>query len=361
MSRFSGFGPCAALVGITLAVFAPARSTYAAQLVWEVPAGCPSQDTVELRIRDALGIPLARARNVRFFCKVTPAPKGGVRLELQVAGAEQPAHQTPRIFEASTCDQVAETAAVAIALALGANQERDPETSTTTSNSTPLTADTPSNETEIPIADSRSNGATLSDSSAPSVPTVVAPGKPPNAPAPTTTLEHSPLWLATELGPVVDWGSLPQIAPGIDASVAFGYRALSLRISGCTLMERSATIADGTGGRFSLTAGALSFCGNTPREQAHATVCAGFELGQQVGEGIGPLKLRRKGTALWSTPRADITLRSAPAWFGLRYFAGLGAGAPLTRPSFTLGGDTEVHQAARLVGRLVLGLEINWP
>ena len=319
----------------------------AAELEWEAPPTCPNREGLESRVYDTLGLPLAQAGDLRFSCKVTQLRNGKFRLELLVLDGKALGRKAPRVIEADRCDQVVETAAVAIALALGADDSVAVEPS--------------GSATYAPNSSNTDDAARVPGSDAKTVRDVVAT----NSPKPLPPIKSSaitppnPVWLTARLGPVVDIGSLPGLAPGVEAAVLLGFGSAAIRLSGFTLMEREAQLTDGSGGRFSLMGGALAACGTSARESAYASFCAGLELGQLKGQGIGVLQ-SRTGIAAWVTPRVDVTLTSAPTWFGLHYFAGLGAGLPLSRSPFLLGGSVQVHRPASMVGRLAIGLEIDW-
>lgn len=334
--RFSTF--------ILLLSVAGARTATAAELDWQAAPGCPERDIVEHRLRIAIGMPLAQAGNNRFKCTITRSPKGSYRLELRVEGPSTRSGDPPRIIEAATCVQVTDTAVIAIALALG---EHAVEPTPSGSEEKPQNAVPLRDETSLSVPGKTKEEATstLSEKTAAS------------AAAPAYS---SPIWAAARLGPVVDTGSLPRLAFGLEPALALGYSALSARLSGTLFADQRKTLPDASGGEFSLWSVALSLCGSTPRERAHAALCAGAEVGRMTGNGFGSVTVARQGSATWVAPRLQFELVTAPSLFGMRGVFGVMAGMPLMRRPFIFGTSEQVHRPASIAGRLSLGLEIDW-
>jgi hypothetical protein len=326
------------LVGITFSQLASA-----AKLDWHTPQACPTAETVEHRVRIAIGVPLEQAGDSRFKCSVTESTNGSFRLELRVEIPSVETAEPPRIIEANTCDQVADTAVIAIALALGATALEEP------SDSVRAAPDVRSRRQDSSVSVTGQNNKhkdTKHNHAA----------KPP----PVAPSESSHLWVGARVGPVVDRGSLPGFGLGLAPAFDFGYRAVSARLSATIFGTKRTALVDGAGGEFSLWTAALAACGNTPRERAHATLCAGLEVGKMTGSGIGSLKVARQGSVPWWMLHIQVDVVTNPWLFGMRsYFGGL-AGAPLIRHPFTLGTLEQVYRPESIVLRLVAGLEVDW-
>jgi hypothetical protein len=146
----------------------------------------------------------------------------------------------------------------------------------------------------------------------------------------------------------------------LEPSIDLGFNVLSARLAGTVFENNRTTLSDGSGAEFTLWSVALSICGNARREQSHASLCAGMEVGQMNGRGFGALAVARAGSATWVTPIVQAHIVSAPVFFGLRGYIGALAGMPLVRRPFTFGEVEVVHRAEVIVGRLGAGLEIDW-
>ncbi len=329
---------------LAVSTIAAAGSAWAAELDWQAPPGCPEREIVQHRVRLAIGMPLEQAGTHRFKCVVTRAPKGLYRLELRVEVPSVQNGEPPRIIDAATCAQVAHTAVGAIALALGANSAAE----------APGATDAVASEPESPRDTPKLSAADKTKETAGSA----VPG---SAAAPIAApASRSHLWLAARFGPVVDAGSLPGLAFGLEPTVHLGYRAVSARLSGSVFADRRKTLADGSGGEFSLWGVALSLCGSTPREHSHARLCAGLEVGKMTGSGFGAIADSRQASATWVLPRLEVELLTEPWFFGVRGAFGAMAGVTLTRRPFTFGTVEQVHRPERLAARLSGGLEIDW-
>lgn len=329
------------LTGAILCTLGVARSADAAELSWQAPASCPTREAVQHRLSEALAMPLEGAADLRLACIIRQT-QHAYRLELRVE--PQPTQiAKARVFEAPSCERVVDAAVVAMALALGANPReevpRDVDTTGTEAQVTPAhhdgaATDQPTKSAEVsnePVSPERSRSA--------------------------TTL---PWVVATRFGPSVDLGTLPGLTAGPEATIELGYAAVSVRLGGSVLASKRKTFSDGSGGEFSLWSGSLSTCGSTPRTSAHGSFCLGLELGQLKGEGIGPLRAARSGSAWWITPKIDVELTSGPFLLGLRTYFGATAGVPLERRPFTFGALEQVHRAAAVIWRLNAGLEMDW-
>lgn len=343
--------------GLTLCA---ARPALGAELDWTAPAPCPTRDTVERRIRDAIAMPLEKAAQTRFVCRISVTRGTSYRLELRVDDRSMTGRSSPRIFEAPTCEQVADTAAVAIALALGADA---PESSSFDPKERRLDDHMSSAQRDVAAKDRPKQKQTTPDE-----PTQGDSGQ--NGGTPETTASRAPMsaassglnpfWVAARIGPIIDQGSLPGITVAPQVAFELGFRAVSARLSGAYFAEKRSILADGSGGDFSLWGVTLGICGTTPRAHAHGRVCAGVEVGEMTGVGAGDLLVKRQSITSWFAPEVDISAISAPWLLGMRAYLGVLAGVPLTRRNFTLGGKEDVHRADSVVWRLNAGLEIDW-
>lgn len=336
------------------------RRALGAEVDWTAPAPCPTRDMVERRIRDAIAMPLEKAAQIRFVCRITVTREKSYRLELRVGDQATPRPSAPRIFEAPSCDQVADTAAVAMALALGADA---PESSSNDSKERRLGVNRSSAQRDVAATDQPKR-----ERPTPAEPRQDQSGHAKETPVTSASRARTsaaspgvdPWWVVARIGPIIDQGSLPGIAVAPQVAFELGFRAVSARLSGAYFAEKRSTLADGSGGDFSLWGVTLGICGRTPRAHAHGRVCAGIELGQMAGVGAGNVLVKRRSTTTWVAPEVDLSVVSAPWLAGMRAYLGVLAGVPLTRRYFTLGGKEDVHRADSVVWRLNAGLEIDW-
>lgn len=319
-----------------MVVLGGAASAEAAELEWNAPTVCPSQQTMEERIADAIGMPLPRSADIRFRAHVSHSRTGTFRLVLHADGPKPGQSASPRTIEGADCEQLAHTAVVVISLALDAE------------------AGIPQ-EPVPPAAEAEPHRPAPSVQSGP-----VPSAAPPTYVDPAEAPESKPFWVGARLGTVVDWGSLPGLTPGFSANWSVGHGPAALRLFGTVSTSQETRFADGSGGVFYLWAAGLDVCGiANPAPEGHVSLCLGFEAGRLRGEGVGVL-VTRDGSSGWIMPRSAVEVVSAPWLWGVRGFAEAQVGMPLIRRPFTLGGGGEVHRAEPVVFRFEVGPKIEW-
>jgi hypothetical protein len=267
--------------------------------------------------------------------------KWHLTLELTDKSTAAPTTPQRRAFDSKSCENIAETAAVALALALGERLNHAANDGAPNDNPPDSNADSEN----APKAASHPAEASIASAAPPKTKSI------PTKPTPSTNW-----WWRAQLQGVLDIGTLPSVSPGASAGAMLGYRSLGLRASGLVLPERQSS-ASGPGGDFRLIAGTLAVCGLT-RDGRNFSLCAGAEVGQLSAEGTNVTR-KQRGTSLWVAPSLDAAwaLRLSD---GVSLLVSGGAVTPLVRKSFEIRNVGEVHRPNSLVWRLGLGLQFDW-
>ena len=250
----------------------------AAELLWQAPADCPDRDALRWRIEDALGIPLANAAPLRFTARAAQVTGGRYRVVLDVASESGPSEPQRRELEAASCDEAVRAASVVIALALGADAA--PQTNAAAARAT---------EAEAPTTPAPHAAAHISLIHA--------------AVTPKKSASPQPYWFVAQLGPALDYKSLPDFSLGVQAAALLGKRAWGVRLGGVAFPDRARQVDAGPSGRFTLLAASAAICGQPP---ALVRLCAGSELGRLSGEGVNTTH-SWTGSSTWLAPFADVS------------------------------------------------------
>lgn len=321
------------------------RRAAASDLSWSGPPECRQSEQLSFQVERALGAPLAATGRVHLQVhvdRVSPDARALLRIASQVGDAGD-AGVKERLLVAPDCMTLVDTLAIAIALAVEA---------TVPTSSTPPT---------VP-ASARSDSAepALSRNTVPSTPalndqrraeeTVAARG---SGPLPSVS--------ALLLG---DLGSLPGPALGVALGVELAWSHVQLAALGTlwlaqhTLVPGSSVV--GAGADVRLATGTLLACANplgSAREQAFASLCAGWETGTVTGSGSG-VSRPRQANALWLAP----SLLAGVSWTvpdtRLVLSARAGAAVPLERNRFFVEGLGTAYQPSRLAARAGLGIGV---
>jgi hypothetical protein len=291
------------------ASFAPA-----AQLGWSAPSGCPQAEQVRRAVEEELGGPLERAAPLRFDVRVTVESDKRATLVLTVKDTSTGDLPKLRTLEADTCQDAVDAAVVAITLALASN---DAEQEAGSEPGEPASLSSEEGHANRPAPE-------VGRDSLREAPVAAVPQQ-----------SSDPIELGGRAGVVVDRGSLPGIAPGVELGATLSWRRFVPRVSGVGFPERSVQISGDDGGSFVLFAGALAVCGRSRQQGWSLAVCAGSELGQLSGRGEGVTE-PQDASSLWVAPRADLTFGLPLGQQGLALLAAAGAVFPLVRDPFTL-------------------------
>lgn len=336
-----GVSRCEWLVIAVCGLAVPAR---AAEVDWRAPDTCPDAAELRFSIERTIGMPLSHALPLHFDVHAERSAEGYVaRMDVAGTAPEAPRH---RVLVASDCSRLADLVAVTAAIALG----EDAATSD---------AETSPAFTQTELARSEATSTSLLTEAAPR-----GVADRPEVDELARSSDPAPAWSpALSLWFLADAGSLEQPGAGLALGAGLGRETLQLRALATLLLEQRATLdagrALGAGADLALAAAALSVCaapfaiGSSWRVAG----CAGWELGRLSGEGTGVLR-PQTGAALWSAPRADVTLAWELGSTGLELGAMFTLAVPLVRDDFVLADLGSVHRPAPVVGRAALG--INW-
>lgn len=323
------------LLGTLLGVFATCAAR-AAELTWDAPSGCPDRDALRWRVEEALGTTLEKAAPLNFSAKVREKSATRWVVALDVASDPNQAEAQHRELEAPSCDELAQAVSVAIALALGADVSQP--------NGSPSETPSPAESDEKVTRKHAAPAETHLSSAA----------------ATQKRIESArPIWWATELGPVLDFGSLPGLAPGIEVSGLVGKGALGAKLGGLALPNRTTEVDSNSGGTFTLLAASLMACGNSSHVPLILRLCAGSEFGRLSGKGINITQSKLRSSS-WLAPRIDLAFSLPLLDETLRLFGSGTIAMPLIRKEFTVTGLPLIHQPDAVIGRLGAGLELLW-
>jgi hypothetical protein len=320
--------------GLALALHVFAFRAGAAELRWSAPAECPDRRDVEHEVGRLVGYPLQASDSADFTIEIVEKEPG---FELTLRREEKGSgERRTRTLSGRTCSEVADAAAVAIAMALQGNDTGEEAAQWQTA-----PADQPQ---VLPQTGARTPTRGRAEN--------VARDRGPRSGA-----EPSPFHVMGGAAGVVDFGALPQAAPGVELDLAAGYRKLRLTAFGALFAAVDATASQGGGGEFRLwTAGVLT-CFDEPLRGYTLSGCGGFELGRMNGRGIG-VSASRERSARWQAARLEMGV-TLPAVGPLAVAIRAAAVLPLYRPEFVLDGTEVVHRAAPVTGRFLVGLEIH--
>jgi hypothetical protein len=320
---------------VSLVVAPPHAHGGSFQIDFRAPPGCPDAAALHAAIAKLLG---AAADTAEFRVRVDVEQVAGTwRLRLTTRDAAGATGE--RELRGASCAEVVDGAALIVALAVD-----------------PAAVARASARAETDEASARRRQ--IDDDEAPPAGSVLTPRARPPAPgASTRSAAARPPWGGRIRGFVAaDWGSLPSAAPGLGVAAAVTRGRLRGEVGlAYWLQQRAPASADpGAGGDLFLVTGTTRACAIVTA--AALAVCGGLEAGSMRGRGYG-VDQPASGAALWLAP----TLGVGRAWrwrsFGL--WTELALLAPLTRAHFTLDTVGEVHRAAPLSVRAVVGGEVT--
>lgn len=249
-----------------------------------------------------------------FDVRVERAEPPTLRITIVTERAKS-VRRTRELF-VGTCDEASDAAAVAIAMAVTSSEE---------------------------LAEpARSEGV-----SSAAVPPMEQPDSQPPAPTP---------WqMSFGVFGALDHGALPTLSAGAEGTLSASHGALQITALGAYFAPRTAQLADGRGGEFSLALGGLLVCGQHRKGRLVLRACAGAELGVLRAKGIG-LNQPRLGSAPWQALRGQV----AVGWEivpRVLLVAELALTLPLAQPAFLVDGEDRVHTVGPVTERGLLGVE----
>jgi hypothetical protein len=308
-----------ALVALSVARAAFA-STAASLIEWDAPAACRGALDVYGRLSSVLGEEpetLGRLSHVRGSVVQTPK---GYRLVLETL---EQGRRSSRLFEAASCDDLVDAAALAIALAMA------PDT---------------------PLAGSSADPEPASDLEQSTIPLDSAPS---GANPPSTAPRLRAFASANAL---IEYGALPRLGMGVAVSGGARLGALSFGAYGVLLASERLRVAPAQNVEFDLSLGGLRACYALFERAPRLDACAAFEAGRFNALGLS-LAPAREAHDLWAAAGGALQAEwplSGALGIQLRAEPML----PLIRKQYTVNGSESVHAPAALSSRLYLGLTL---
>jgi hypothetical protein len=325
------------LIFVEMARVGQAQAEPPLELDWTAPPECPTgpvvrEDVLRMARVDERPLPSVRASvTVR-------KPNASDYILILTIGSSPPG--AARTFHASTCRTVADAAAVTLALVLNPNarQERASQVSAS-------------------AGPGRGPASSVRD---------VAPAEPRRR---TRGADHASWLLRWGFAGLVgaQYGLLPELGPLFGGEVGAIFGPLSWWAGAFYGPQQETTVdaRSGAGGQLALLGGAAYGCWAPWRDASRLGLCAGAEISQAYGRGIGDIDWQ-EGRMRWvsalSGPQLDL-------WLGGQFAVRLGGflALPLARPSAVLENiamakqRAVVHQPARVGGRVYAGLAGHLP
>ena len=321
-------------VAVGGAVWCSSSSLLAADIRWLGEETCRRELEVSSQVESMTARPVSSIDIADFELNLQAFAPDQWSCELTTVRRAGGARST-RAIHGPTCVEVTDAAAVAIALAVGPAEsavELQPK-----SESKPVAAVAVSAEAEKPV--------------------------PAEAKAPSN--QSSLEWSAALAGSL-DSSATPSAAVG--AAVHFGvswlptYKSqtrLRFELEGAFYAPTKTESVGDQAGQFQLFYAAPLVCGERRLGGPTLLGCAGYELGQLSGEGVGDAVTdSHPSNTFWSAVRAELGLL-VPLATSLRFFGRAGVAVPLTRREFVLDGPEVVFRPAPVSARAQLGLELS--
>ncbi len=262
---------------------------------WQAPAGCPEADAIVRRVREGRGASQSARLQLRADGRVDTAPNGVV-VQLSLESTEG---VTVRTFEAATCHEAADTAALVLIMTLS-GLPKEP---------TPLPTPTPTSD---PVEDAQPRTPTRVE---------VVPAQPPAAPppAPRRARPREPLELRASANGGVGFGPVPGLTSVFELSVGIGRKSWVARVA----TEQWSPSTGSDPGRTSAVRARLLAAGGYacglfhPAAGLDASVCGGVVAGSLWARGAN-VEVPRARRGLWVAARVrpGLTVWVMP-WLGL--------------------------------------------
>jgi hypothetical protein len=296
----------------------------AALIEWDAPEGCPGALDVYARLSDVLGRePDTLGKLSRVRGTVLRAGTG-YRLVLEAIEHDR---RSSRLFEASSCDELADAGTLAIALALAPDQ--------------PGLAGGGVGELTEPVV------------SSPAATQAPAVDREPSEPAAAAAAVGALVNAAA----VIEYGALPRAAPGVAVGAGLRFGAPSLLVQGVWLAPQRLSVAPDREIELDLLLAGLRGCYELRSATPRLDACLGIEVGRMRARGLD-LQGAREVSDLWLAAGAAIDARWALTR-ALEVDARAEPMLPLERKEYTVNGSDVVFAPSRISARLYLGLTIS--
>jgi hypothetical protein len=306
-------------------------------LTWAAPAGCPSQDDVHARIA-RLVPPGVAPPPWRVRAAITPGPDHHSTLLLTFQSGERTRN---RAIDATSCEELADAAAVILALALDPTArplESPPQDS--------ASVVPPPTATQPPPAE------------APQPASPVPPAHDRTVPAPGPRLPR----IGVSLLGGASVGVLATPAFGGAAAFAWSSGPVRLELQGAWFPPAHVALSTAQiGGNFELLAAGAGACVSVlSAGRLLLAPCVGGEVGLLTARGSGAaVGQSKEASSVWGALKTGALLVwHATPRLGLRL--GVDGVVPLTRDHFFVPGAGDVHQAAPVAGQTLAGVEATF-
>lgn len=294
------------------------------RLRWTAPPECPSE--ADVHAAALRGVDPAASGGVLEADAVVVATKAGSAWRLELV-TRRGGRTGERAIEASTCQGVADAAAVLLAIALGPSEAGSAEV-----------------EPRAPEAPPPATPAADADRS--ELRRRAAVGR--------------PRALALGIAGALDTATLPVVAVGGALSVGWTPGRARVELETRVLASQSATLeASQAGADFSvLTFGARGCFAVVHGGSLEVSPCAGADVHFGSAAGYGA-RTNFDASARWTALTGGVLLRAPLAsWLAVRARADLAV--PLARPDFVVQNEGSVHRPAAAAALVTAGLEANF-
>jgi hypothetical protein len=304
------------------------------ELEWDAPSDCPSKEAVLGRITELLQGPPTTEAIVRARASRLGPRDWRMALTMRVGGSSG-----ERTLRASSCEELADTAALVVALAI------DP--ARVAAHEARVSAE--QGDASAPPAGADAAPAPDAGPSSPSVQPEAIPSADTQPPSSAFVGERV----------TVGNGVAPGIVGGGSLLVGWEHGPWRLDLAGVAWSPRRQSLdgASSVGGRFTSYEGALRGCVRIARLVAEPFACAGAEIALIEAQGYG-IDHPSSSARAWIGPTAGLALAwvLAPSW---RLAADLSAAMPLSRPTFVIDVDRTTYRPAVLSVQSGVGLELR--
>jgi hypothetical protein len=332
-------------------------------IAWDAPfSECPDEAYVRHAVDQLLGGDASPA--VRVDARARVAHSAGGQWQVHLTTVRE-GTTGERVFESSSCRSLADATALIVALTIdpqrvAVNRPAPTPAPAASGSAAPPASATPPGTSTPPASASAPPPAPPP----PPPPTVAPPPTPTPTPAPAPTPAPTPLpeypaaVFASFSG---DLGTLPQPAYGFSLGAALLFRTFRLEGYGAYWPSQTghASSSSAFGGTVYLLDGGARGCWLPLRRALEIAACAGLELGDLHGQGLG-VRSPLPADGIWfaATALGRASWRIAPS-FGV--FLDLGLAIPFIRDQFSLDNSTiPIHQAGPVEGRASLGPELRF-
>jgi hypothetical protein len=317
-----------------VAVCSIASRAEAAELRYEAPSSCQREPEVRAQVAGLIGRSLEDVEGVAFALSVVQNDDAWhVTVRVSASESTARAEARERHIDGAACEEVTDAAAVAVAMAVREHENR--------------TAEAPPPEPSSPATSAPPRGSSPASAAPQDV----------DATAEDAGPEERGWRWGVGAGLALDAGALPDPALGVQAELHAGVGVLRVGLNGTLFAQQSTRLPNDTrGGEFELVTAGLLACGEPVFGTVTALVCAGAELGSLSGTGV--VLDPREGSSGWQALRAEAGAAVALGQ-GFSLLARAGLTRPFSRQPFVVDMTDEVHRAAALTFRGLLGVELE--